>query len=952
MINIRLLKPRHFLLILVICHAFVSRLSAQTTRFVSTTGVNNNPSTATSWATSTTDLQGAINASSPGDQVWVAQGIYKPIVVTGAASRTASFSMKNEVAVYGGFSGTEQALSERPGRNPATGQPGSSTLSGETGNPSDLADNCYHVIYNSGELSDKTILDGFVITSGTGNGTNGNTAYGGGLYLSAVYPVTSTPTIRNCLFTGNYATYGGAVYNLATAAVLNGTGGTASPVFSNCSFINNTSKYEGGAIYTAAYERSAKTNPTFTQCTFLYNSSDAGGAIANVSLSSNSIANPTLISCIFHYNTSFRGAAVYNNSGYKATGKPVLTNCSFFNNTTNGSRTAAFYNESYQGDSSPSFTNCTFYSNEGAVYNYHNYATKLEAVLTNCVLFQNAGSKTFSNVYGGSVKLNYSLIDSIATGYTATNSLTTTVSPFLNSVSTLLSPCSPAINSGLNTATGLTGIATDLAGNPRIIQQQVDMGAYETETNSAIRHRRLYVNAAATGSNSGLDWENAFTDLQSALFYPCIADTLEIWVAKGIYKPTATMDRRISFALRNNITLYGGFSGYETRLSERQPMALTQPLNTTLSGDIGIENDPSDNSYHVFNNPGGLNSSAILDGFVITGGNAIDNVLNDTKRLGGGMLNNADNGYCNPAIRNCQFVNNAADLGGAIFNRAENKGACNPELINCYFLNNKALTAGGAIANSSFSSSVSNARITNCLFQSNSACMGGAMYNSGEYGTCNPQFVNCTFSNNRGSNGPTMYSSAYQGQSRATLQNCVIFNNPVNKGADFVNTFGSSTMLSYCLLSSGVTGYTGSSVIITTESSPFVSTTDLRLNASAPAIDTGNPSTTTIVSGPFSVSGIPLTDLANQPRITGSRVDIGAFEYQTQADLRIYSVQDGSWSIPATWSCNCLPVNSQQVVIRHRVSLPEGFEASCQSVLYEPGGGLLFNQNSRLRYRQ
>ena len=39
---------------------------AQTTRFVSTTGTNTDPASATSWATSTTNLQGAMDCEQAG----------------------------------------------------------------------------------------------------------------------------------------------------------------------------------------------------------------------------------------------------------------------------------------------------------------------------------------------------------------------------------------------------------------------------------------------------------------------------------------------------------------------------------------------------------------------------------------------------------------------------------------------------------------------------------------------------------------------------------------------------------------------------------------------------------------------------------------------------------------------------------------------------------------------
>ncbi|RMH10848.1 MAG: hypothetical protein D6698_17240, partial [Gammaproteobacteria bacterium] len=69
----------------------------------------------------------------------------------------------------------------------------------------------------------------------------------------------------------------------------------------------------------------------------------------------------------------------------------------------------------------------------------------------------------------------------------------------------------------------------------------------------------LYVNAAATGVNNGTSWTDAYTDLQDALNSTCTGIT-EIWVAAGTYKPTSGTDRSVSFVMKNNLAIYGGFN--------------------------------------------------------------------------------------------------------------------------------------------------------------------------------------------------------------------------------------------------------------------------------------------------------------------------------------------------------------------------------------------------------
>src|SRR4051794_31523633 len=68
----------------------------------------------TSWADAYTNVQEALAATSVGE-IWVAKGTYYPDEGTGIANndRTASFNLKNNVALYGGFAGTETGRSQR-----------------------------------------------------------------------------------------------------------------------------------------------------------------------------------------------------------------------------------------------------------------------------------------------------------------------------------------------------------------------------------------------------------------------------------------------------------------------------------------------------------------------------------------------------------------------------------------------------------------------------------------------------------------------------------------------------------------------------------------------------------------------------------------------------------------------------------------------------------------------
>jgi hypothetical protein len=138
----------------------------------------------------------------------------------------------------------------------------------------------------------------------------------------------------------------------------------------------------------------------------------------------------------------------------------------------------------------------------------------------------------------------------------------------------------------------------------------------------ALAQQRIYVNAAATGNNSGTRWADAHPDLQTAMQRAKKGDT--IWVAAGTYKTTNTTNRHISFELPSGVHFYGGFNGTETQATQRD----YQKNTVTLSGDIGVPGDSTDNTLCILylEYP---DSNTVVDGFTLRDGmaNIMKNII-------------------------------------------------------------------------------------------------------------------------------------------------------------------------------------------------------------------------------------------------------------------------------------------------------------------------------------
>lgn len=220
-----------------------------------------------SWEDAFPDLQAALTAAQPGEEIWVAAGIYTP-----GTNRDASFVLPHGVAVYGGFSGSENIRGQRNWRANLT------VLSGEIGDPGSKTDNAYHVVTTASTygnpVDETTILDGFTIMGGYADVDANQTEKGGG-FLSSY----GSPTLVNLNFVDNYAfNHGGALavqYNHDPLLV------------ANCTFSGNSATNNAGGIANLS-------KVTVINSSFVGNLGGNGGGIVNLDGSHAEIHNSIL----------------------------------------------------------------------------------------------------------------------------------------------------------------------------------------------------------------------------------------------------------------------------------------------------------------------------------------------------------------------------------------------------------------------------------------------------------------------------------------------------------------------------------------------------------------------------------------------------------------------------------------------------------------------------------
>ncbi len=659
---------------------------------------------------------------------------------------------------------------------------------------------------------------------------------------SVIYIDNSNTTIKNCVFR-----------SIATGKNVLTITNNSSPSIENCEFKN----IARSTAYAIAIENSS---PAFNKC--LFDSTEYYIRNTNRSV-------PVFNNCV-----SINGMFMKNTNSF-----PVMKNCTIVNTSTYTSAKALVINE----DSSILKANNTIFwsdklnAGETDIYNANlanNPTRNSNSFLTNCIT-QNYGT------HG----LNGNLVGENPRFFQFTNIYGPDNKMFTPDDGIRLAKCSPAINAG-NNSLG-TVLTRDVLDNSRVTNSTIDIGAYELqETPGSVN--LYYVNAKASGSNTGESWQDAYTNLQNAICNAC-ADTIK--VAEGIYKP-ATLARDSSFFINRPISLYGGFPSFGNP-SDNERDVFAYP--TILSGNIGNKGDSTDNSNSVIVITG-IKDSAVIDGFEVR-----DSYMNGGttyNALGGGGICTY---YNHTNITNCRFLNNVANpKGGAI----SIGSLASSRISKCIFINNFAQNEGGALFFSGTSMEVSG-----CAFENNYSINGGAIglaskaiiYNSVFYrnyviytgrggaifSSTFGKIFNCTFLENRTTKPDLLSGGAVWGNNNVLTTNCIfkgnkLGNSTTTMGAD-LDWNGNYSYVSNCLLQTK-RQYSNANIYevdpnFINSASPkgadgkwLTEDDGVQLDFNSPGIDYGDN---------VIINNVPF-DIIGNDRLQNNKVDAGAYEFQNR----------------------------------------------------------------------
>ena len=784
----------------------------------------------TSWATAGTDLQAVINQCVAGDDIWVVAGTYIPnrrADATGTVTvndRDNAFVLKNGVRIFGGFSGTETATSQR---NFAINI---CILSGDLGTAGNTSDNCYHVVVCAGTVAG-TSLNGFQIRYGNANGSGNITVNtismgrgsGAGMRINS-----SSPTVTNCVFSANSTTNNGG------GMVCDG----ASPAITNCLFSGNTS-VDAGGIYNVNLSA-----PEIVNCSFAgNNATTTGGAIRN---SVNS--DPAISNCIIWGNLAGGVAnAIYNSDvasvpdvnyslvegGYSGTGN-VNADPLFVNPV------AAALAPTLAGDyriqkCSPALNGGLDSYVPGSINNDLDYTPRIKIGKVDMgayekqlavpngtgILFvdytKTGDGSSWANAVAdladalAEAKFNSSITQVWVAKGTYYPKYTANFLPSLGCLNTNRSNSFVLVNN-VKLFGGFAGGETDTIARNLVVNETIlngDIGVLN-QKNDNCTHVVIASGPVGVAELNGFTVKNG-TGLNANSVQTINGNNVPAYRGAGIICVASSPVISNCVITDNEVvySLLGSGGGLYIDASSKPAVSncifqnnyaeasggaiyVNSTLSVSITGCTFINNDATGSSGGAIYVNSNLNVSITGCDFLnndASGGGGIYIQNNSTADIRdcsfsgnhatfGGCVFNGNSSVA--SIKNCSFTGNSAGVGGCIIN-----AYCNADIDSCYFINNVCTADGGAINNN-----VANAVITNSVFDGNSANQaGGAIYS---WDNSDVQILQCSFINNEANDEG---GAVANDQSDCSLDSCLFESNAADVGGGMWNYSTPVTLL-------------------------------------------------------------------------------------------------------------------------------------------------------------
>lgn len=509
-----------------------------TTYYISTDGTNTG--SGKSWDTSVNSIAKALEYTSNGDTLFIAEGQYYIPV-------DSQLIISHGIHIYGGFKGDEKTIDQRIPNNNIVKLFGSTLNSKivlknpigyilidnihfENGNayndpsqsdPCNLGmPNCFGGILN---ILSNDPTGSYDIKLSNCHFSKNSSFWGGAIGTNIIFASNFRINIIDCHFKNNYsANLGGAIW----IQILESDNYYCS--ISNCTFDKNSASYGGGAI-------SIKVSPQSNGYTYIDSSNfQTNGAIAlgggaiYVERIDASTSKLFIINSNFINNQDYSGpvgdtgrggsalrvgrfANIFNcrfesnhtrNSGTINGYWLDIINCAFIDNVADGDGAVVYSTEYFTVNDSyrSKYINCLFYNNiskkNGSVF-YHRYPESKDSIV-NCIFNNNSNQKPiYYSKFGDEIGSSL-FVDNINSDVEPNNFYYEETSDknvftyntqhwynadpnFIDSFNHdfKLKRCSPIINKGNNNYYNAFQFPLDLNGTIRVLQDTIDIGPYE-----------------------------------------------------------------------------------------------------------------------------------------------------------------------------------------------------------------------------------------------------------------------------------------------------------------------------------------------------------------------------------------------------------------------------------------------------------------------------------------